>query len=85
MPHKPKHQELLLLNEGSKHLDRLINDSSYRASLISPNGKELVFGTSESRIVELRKLKLEVDELVEDITEDLRKQFKRFDESIVYE
>jgi len=81
---KPKYQELLLLNEGSRQLDRLINNKQYRESLMSPNGMENVFGTSESKIVELKKLKLELDELIEDITEELGKQFKRIDETLIY-
>ena len=42
------------------------------------------FGTSETKVVELKKLKLELDELIEDITEELGKQFKRIDENIIY-
>lgn len=81
---KPKHQELLLLSEGSRQLDKVINDKIYRENLMSPNGIEKVFGTSEAKIVELKKLKLELDELIEDITEELGKQLKRIDESIIY-
>ncbi len=81
---KPKYQELLLLNEGSKQLDKVITNKVYRESLMSPNGKENVFGTSEAKVIELKKLKLELDELIEDITEQLRKQFKRIDENIIY-
>lgn len=81
---KPKYQELLILNEGSRQLDKMINNRTYRESLMSPNGKENVFGTSEIKIVELKKLKLELDELIEDITEELGKQFKRIDENIIY-
>jgi hypothetical protein len=81
---KPKYQELLLLNEGSRQLDKVITNKLYRESLKSPNGKEIVFGTSETKIVELIKLKLELDELIEDITEELGKQFKRIDENIIY-
>lgn len=77
-------QQLLLLNEGSKQLNKLITDKNYRESLLSPNGKELVFGVSESKVVELKKLKLELDELIQDITEELGKKLKRIDESIIY-
>jgi hypothetical protein len=81
---KSKYQELLLLNEGSRQLEKVITDKFYRESLMSPNGKERVFGTSETKIVELKKLKLELDELIQDITEELGKQFKRIDENIIY-
>lgn len=81
---KSNQQQLLLLNEGSKQLNKIITDKSYRENLMSPNGKEKVFGTSESKIVELKKLKLELDELIEDITEELGKQLKRIDENIIY-
>ena len=81
---KPKYQELLLLNEGSKQLDKVIINKVYRESLMSPNSKENVFGTSEAKVIEIKKLKLELDELIEDITEELRKQFKRIDENIIY-
>lgn len=81
---KPKYQELLLLQEGSKQLDLIINNKNYRESLISPKGNETVFGTSDSKIVELKKLKIELDELIEDIVEELGKQFKRIDEKLIY-
>jgi hypothetical protein len=81
---KPKYHELLLLNEGSRQLDEVINDKIYRENLMSPNGKEIVFGTSEAKIVELKKLKLELDELIADITEELGRQSKRIDENIIY-
>lgn len=81
---KPKYQELLLLNEGSKQLEKVITNKLYRESLMSPNGKENVFGTSEIKVIELKKLKLELDELIEDITEELGKQFKRINENIIY-
>lgn len=81
---KPKYQELLLLNEASCHLEKLINDNAYRESLISPNGKEKVFGVSTSKVVELKKMKLELDELTEDITEELGRQFKKIDQTLIY-
>jgi hypothetical protein len=81
---KNPHQQLLLLNEGSKHLNKLITDSNYREKLISPNGKEYVFGTNSSKVVELKKLKLELDELIQDISEELGRKLKRIDESIIY-
>lgn len=81
---KNPYQQLLLLNEGSKHLARLISDTPYRESLWSPNGKEKVFGTNSSKVVELKKLKLELDELIQDITEELAGKYKRIDESVIY-
>lgn len=81
---KPKYQELLLLNEGSKQLDRIINNKSYREGLMSPNGKENIFGSNETKIIEIKKLKLELDELIEDITEELSKQLKQINQNIIY-
>jgi len=81
---KPTNQQLLLLGEGSRQLNTLINDQLYRENLKSPNGKELVFGTNASIVVELKKLKLEIDELIADITEELGRKLKRLDESIIY-
>jgi len=52
--------------------------------LISPNGKEKVFGVSTSKVVELKKMKLELDELTEDITEELGRQFKKIDQTLIY-
>jgi len=81
---KSPNQQLLLLNEGSKHLQKLISDTTYRENLMSPNQKENVFGTNSSKVVELKKLKLELDELIQDITEELARKLKRIDESIFY-
>lgn len=81
---KPTHQQQLLLKEASSHLAKLIDNKSYRESLMSPNGKEVVFGSSESKLVELKKLKLELDELIQDINEELANQYKRIDQNIIY-
>lgn len=81
---KHKTQELLLLNEGSNQLAKLINDSNYRSNLRSCNGKELVFGSDESKVTELKKLKLELDDLIEDIQEELGRSYRRIDEGIIY-
>lgn len=81
---KPAYQQQLLLNEASSHLNKLINDKNFRESLMSPNGKELVFGSSEAKVVELKKLKLELDELIQDITEELGRQYKKLDQNIIY-
>lgn len=81
---KHKTQELLLLNEGSNQLAKLINDSYYRSNLRSCNGKELVFGSDQSKVAELKKLKLELDDLIEDIQEELGRSYKRIDEGIIY-
>ncbi|MCC7302801.1 MAG: hypothetical protein IT233_09175 [Bacteroidia bacterium] len=81
---KHNNQQLLLLNEGSKHLEKLISDSNYRENLVSPNGKEKVYGTNSSKVVELKKLKLELDELIQDVTEELGRKLKRIDETLIY-
>lgn len=82
--YKSATQHLLLLNEGSKQLQKLISDSTYRENLMSPNGKEKVFGTDSAKVVELKKLKLELDELIQDITEELGRKLKRIDDSLIY-
>lgn len=81
---KPPHKQLLLLPEASSQLGKLINDKTYRESLRSPNGKELVFGTSASAVVELKKLKLELDELIQDLKEELHTSSKSFDNELIY-
>ena len=81
---KPSTQYLLLLSEGSQHLNKLITDKNYRENLLSPNEKELVFGENESKVVELKKLKLELDELIQDIIEELSKKYKNINDSLIY-
>jgi hypothetical protein len=81
---KSNNHQLLLLNEVSRQLSKLIIDQFYRENLRSPNGKELVFGTNASSVVELKKIKLELDELIQDITEELGRKLKRLDESLIY-
>ncbi|MFZ2205543.1 MAG: hypothetical protein WA057_03265 [Candidatus Magasanikiibacteriota bacterium] len=81
---KSESQSLLLLPEASKQLDKIITDKVYRENLYSPNGKELVFGINTEKIVEIKKLKLELDELIQDITEDLSKSFRKIDAQFIY-
>lgn len=81
---KSNSQSLLLLPEASKQLDKIITDKLYRENLLSPNGKELVFGINTEKIVEIKKLKLELDELIQDITEELGKSFKKMESQFIY-
>jgi hypothetical protein len=81
---KPKGHELLLLSEGSIQLFKLINDKTYRENILSPNGIERVFGVNDTKIIELKKLKVELDELIEDISEELGKQYKKLSDTFIY-
>ncbi len=81
---KSEYQSLMLLPEASKQLDKIITEKSYREALQSPNGKELVFGINTEKIIEIKKLKLELDELIQDITEELGKSFKKIDNQFIY-
>jgi hypothetical protein len=79
----PNHQ-LLLLSEASNQLSRLINNKYYRENLISPNGKELVFGQNESKVGALGKLKKELDELILDLREELEVKTENLEKSLTY-
>ena len=79
----PDASSLLLLNVVSEQLDRLINNNYYRENLMSPNDTEKIFPNS-SKVVELKKLKLEVDELIVDVTLDLTTRYKTLNESLIY-
>ncbi len=81
---KSKNQQLLLLREASAQLGKLIDNSDYRERLISPDGKEYVFRNDSSKLVELKKMKLEVDELIQDIIEELSSYYRRIDNEIIY-
>lgn len=81
---KSDHNSLLLLPAASNQLDKLITDKAYREGFLSPNGKELVFGVHTEKIVEIKKLKLELDELIQDITEDLGKAYKTMNTQFIY-
>lgn len=74
---------LLLLNVASEQLGKLIDNNRYRENLKSPNNKEQVF-PNDSKVVELKKLKLEVDELIIDVTKELASNFKSLNESFIY-
>lgn len=80
---KQKREELLLLREASLQLDKLITNTEYRDSLKSPNDKEFVFKNKSGKVVEFKKLKLELDELIQDISEEMIKFRKGFD-NIIY-
>jgi len=68
---KSDSKRLFLLNELSGQLETLINNHHHRRTLLSPNKKELVFGADDSKVIEIKKLKTEVDDLRNDIIEEL--------------
>lgn len=81
---KSDKQQLLLLQVASNQLDSLINDETYRNGLISPNRKEYVFRGDSSKVEELKKMKLEVDELIQDVVEELGGYYQKIDNEIIY-
>ena len=79
----PELHQLQLLPVASEQLDKLIEEDIYRRSVKSPNGKENVFQNDE-KTIELKKLKREVDDLMEDIKSDLETNHLSINESIDY-
>lgn len=79
----PEVNQLLLLPVASEQLNKLITNDTYRRSLKSPNGKENAF-PNDNKIIELKKLKREVDDLMSDIKSDLESKYLSINESINY-
>lgn len=79
----PETSSLLLLNIASEQLGKLVDNKFYRESLKSPNNTEYVF-PNESKVVELKKLKLEIDELIIDVSKELASKYKSLNESFIY-
>lgn len=80
----PYNKQLLLLTIASKQLEKLITNSSYRENLLNPTQNEVVFGTMQSKVGELKKLKLELDELIQDIVEEQAMRYNTINETIEY-
>lgn len=79
----PEVNQLLLLPVASEQLNKLITNEAYRQSLKSPNGKENAF-PDDKKVIELKKLKREVDDLMSDIKKDLETKYLSINESINY-
>lgn len=75
---------LSLLGVASAQLNRILSDKNYRDTLVSPSEKELVFGKKESKTDEVQKLKSELDNLIEDLYEELKKENKTLYSAIKY-
>lgn len=67
---------LSLLSVASAQLNRIASDKNYREKLISPSEKEMVFGQKDQKSDEVKKLKKELDDLIRDLQEDLKKEGK---------
>jgi hypothetical protein len=79
----PEVNQLLLLPVASEQLNKLITNDIYRQFLKSPNGKENAF-PNDKKVIELKKLKREVDDLMADIKSDLETKYLSIKESINY-
>jgi len=79
----PEVNQLQLLPVASEQLNKLITYDVYRESLKSPNGKENPF-PDDKKVIELKKLKREIDDLMADIKSDLENKFLSINESINY-
>jgi hypothetical protein len=62
--------ELKLAIETSTEMTKLINNSSYRISVQSPNGTENPF-KEEKTVLELKRLKKDLDSLIEDVQKEM--------------
>lgn len=61
-----------LLVAASEHLNSVITQEAFRKSLLSPNKKELLFAVDDrQKVVELKKLKQELDEIIRDLADEL--------------
>jgi hypothetical protein len=76
--------QLRLLPIASQQLNLLVTDDEYRNNILSPNGKEKVFKASDNKVIELKKLKLEIDELIADLKEELQTNQLLIEERIAY-
>ena len=82
---KPEKQTLLLLPIISNHLNEIITNKNFRDNLKSANDKEFVFkGCNDAKVLEIKKLKREVDEIIEDLKEELSPLYKSIENEIVY-
>ncbi len=79
----PELNQLQLLPVASEQLNKLITNDVYRQSLKSPNGKENAF-PDDKKVIELKKLKREVDDLIADIKSALETKYLSINESINY-
>ena len=77
-------KSLALLNIAFAQLSRLSQDLSYLQKLITPSEKELVFGRKAYKQAEIRRLKENLDELIKDLSEDLKKEDKNLYSDIPY-
>ncbi|WP_421870542.1 hypothetical protein [Marinoscillum sp.] len=68
-----KEYSLGLLGVVAAQLNRVVSDKNYRQRLLSPSEKELVFGSRLYLTDEVAKLKTELDHLIQDLNEELRK------------
>jgi len=74
----PAYATLQLLLSTSKQLEKIITDKSYRENLTVPNQTEKIFGSDTSKIEEVKKLKIELDEIIVDLGNELSLLNKNF-------
>jgi hypothetical protein len=63
-------KEILIAKNTSDYIERLIEDQNLRSSLTSPNGTEKPFN-KDGKVEDLKKMKLELDNLLIDVYEDI--------------
>jgi hypothetical protein len=71
----PSNQFLSILPNVSLELGRIIKDDNYRERMLSPSRKEFVFGKKPKKPA-LEQLKIEVDELIDDLRTALKSNGK---------
>ena len=76
---------LSLIGVVSAQLNRIVTDNQHRTSLVSPSGKELVFGRNPAWKTELEKLQKELDLITTDLQEELKKDGKTLYSELRYE
>lgn len=66
--------DLKLLHVAKDQLYQVITNDDYREQIKSPNHTEYVFGKDGIEVTELKKLLLEVEEIIQDVSEELQER-----------
>lgn len=65
-------RRMSMLVNTRNHLDKLVTNELYRRSLSSPNNSEKLFDTNDAaQVIELRKLRQELDDILMDLAEEV--------------
>lgn len=77
----PEHKPLLLLQNCNRYFLEIINNSTFRDNLYTPNGTRKIFCDEGAKLEEFKKFQNELNDIIQDVLSDIKPLFENLEKA----